>query len=597
MPQRIVATVIGLVVATGVLQASSDPDVLLPPTLTGAGLLRPALEKMRRSSPTFRRQCRRLAGVPHLRVNLLLEDLSRRPTYRARAAMTYRDGLLVSVNIHLTTFGDPVELIAHELEHVIEQLDAIDLDTHVRTGMAWKREDGAFETRRATEIGRRVAREVGLTMSPQSLAMPQPGWTQLYAVAQQQAFANMRDPASGRVSADGRYVVLASNARLSPVDDNTTSDIYVVEVATRSATLETPGADGGPANGSSVHADISADGRYIVFESTAGNLTQVELAPGVPRVYWRDRETGITRVLSATPSGEPADGLSNSPVISADGETAVFVSSSTNLLDDPRASGGIGVYRVELSSNRRSRVDVTPDGVRPAGQGTSPAVSGDGRLVAFASTADLTMAAGSDRREQRRDDNGVFDVYVRDVLEARTRRISVGADGNDSDGPSYHPAISIDGRHLAFVSEASNLTSPRRRAHAQVFVSDIETGAIELVSRAPGSGPGNAPSVRPAISGDGSTIAYQSLASNLLCEKQCQAGDLDINLLWDVYVHDRRTRHTIRSSTEQADEWMDSSRGPSLAATGHVLTFASTHPGSEDEGHDEDLFVLGLNRQ
>ena len=232
------------------------------------------------------------------------------------------------------------------------------------------------------------------------------------------------------------------------------------------------------------------------------------------------------------------------------------------------------------------------------GQTTSPTISGDGRYVAFASDADLTIADGPAGRDQPRDENGVIDVYIHDVLRRRTRRASVASSGSDSDGPSYHPAISIDGRHLVFVSKASNLTSARSRSYAQVFVRNVETGHIEMVSHTPSGRPGNAPSARPTVSGDGSVIAYQSLASNLLCEGECSIADRDINLLWDVYVFDRTPRHTTRGSADRSEEWMESSRGPSLSETGRVLTFASTHPGSvEDEEHDEDLFVVELSRR
>ena len=511
--------------------------------------------------------------------------------------MTYRGGLLVSVDIHLTSFDEPVELIAHEIEHVIEQLDGIDLETHVRTGTVSKREDGAFETRRAIEVGRRVARDVSLSATTQPRMMQQhPSWRPFDVVEQQYAFASVHDPPSGRVSADGRYVVLASRARLSLADGNTMRDIYVFDVATRLVTLETPGAAARPANGESANPDISGDGRYVVFESTAGNLTNVALASAVPRVFWRDRQTGVTRLLSTTPGGEPANGLSVTPTISADGGTAVFSSSATNLADEEKSSGaGMGVYRIELSSNKRSRVDVTSDGGGHAGQSASPTISGDGRYVAFASDADLTIDDGSARRDQTRDENGVFDVYIRDMLRRHTRRASVASSGSDSDGPSYHPAISIDGRHLVFVSKATNLTSARSSSHAQVFVRDLETGTVEIVSHTPAGLPGDAPSARPAVSGDGSVIAYQSLASNLLCEDRCRTAERDINLLWDLYVFERTPRHTTRRSGDQPEEWMESSRGPSLNETGRVLTFASTHPSSkEDEEHDEDLFVVEL---
>lgn len=594
-PVRAIPAVICLILMNGAIRASDPPGASLPPNLISVAVLHPALEKMRQSSPIFRRQCRRLAGASHLRVNLLLEELSRRPSHLARAAMEYRSGLLVSVTIHLTSFDEPVELIAHEIEHVIEQLDGIDLEAHARTGTVWKREDGAFETRRAIEVGRRVARDVSLSAATtQPLTVQQRPFD---VVDQQQAFASVHDSPSGRVSADGRYVVLSSRASLSPADGNTMRDIYVWDVATRLVTLETPGGAAGPANGESVNPDISGDGRYVVFESTAGNLTNIALSAGVPRVFWRDRQTGVTRLLSTTPTGEPANGLSMTPAISADGGAAVFSSSATNVVDQKMTTGnGIGVYRIELSSNKRSRVDVTSDGGGHGGESASPTISGDGRYVAFASDADLTIDDGPDRRDQPRDRNGLFDVYVRDVLSQHTQRVSVASSGSDSDEASYHPAISIDGRHVAFVSKASNLTSVRSRSHAQVFVRDMETGTIEMVSHTPAGRPGDAASAWPTLSGDGSVIAYQSLASNLLCEGECR--DRDINLVWDIYVYERSARHTTRGSADRTEEWMESSRGPSLNETGRVLTFASTHPSSvEDEEHDEDLFIVESSRR
>ena len=107
-----------------------------------------------------------------------------------------------------------------------------------------------------------------------------------------------------------------------------------MDVSTRRVTLETPGAAGRPANGESVNPDISRDGRYVVFESIAGNLTDVELVRGIPRVFLRDRHTGVTRLLSTNASGEPANGLSMNPAISADGDTVVFASSAGDLLED-----------------------------------------------------------------------------------------------------------------------------------------------------------------------------------------------------------------------------------------------------------------------
>ena len=564
----------------------------LPSNLTASAVFRPALERMWQSSATFRRQCGRLSAAPQLHVNLLMEELARHPSsYRARAAMKRQSGALVSVDIHLTRFEDPIELIAHEIEHVIEQLEGVDLGAQAGTENVWKREDGAFETRRAIEVGRRVAREVNAAEDPTASDGQEDSVSlRLHAIALHDRFPLLTGPPSGRVSPSGRQVVFTSYASLVAGDGNTTRDIYVMDVSTRRVTLETPGAGGHSANGESVNPDISRDGRFVVFESIAGNLTNVEFARGIPRVFLRDRQTDIIRLLSTNARDEPANGPSTNPAISADGEAVVFISSASDILED--TAGSTGVYLIRLASNTRTRVDVTNQGQVRSGQSASPAISADGRYVAFMSRADLTPRDGSSPADDAPDGNGTFDIYVRDTVMQRTRRVSQGRGGRDTDGPSYHPAISGDGRFVAFVSEASNLTHDGSKRVAQIYLRDMETGATELISRAPAGRPGDAACARPVVSGDGSVIAYQSLASNLLCDDKCGPSGRDINLLWDVYVYDRPVRRTIRASSGRREEWMESSRGPSLDDTGRLLAFMSTHPSSPgDEGHDEDLFI------
>jgi hypothetical protein len=135
-------------------------DGELPANLSAATVFKPYLERMIRLSPTFRRQCQRLGAAPSVRVQLRLEDSQRRPSFRARTVLARDQGVVVAAQIFLYPSPDAIELIAHEIEHVLEQLDGVDLEAQVGSGNVWKREDGAFETRRATEAGRRVPREV-----------------------------------------------------------------------------------------------------------------------------------------------------------------------------------------------------------------------------------------------------------------------------------------------------------------------------------------------------------------------------------------------------------------------------------------------------
>jgi hypothetical protein len=116
---------------------------------------------MIRTSPTFRRQCRRIGAAKELRVFLRLE-YQEGPDY-GWTALKRKNGRLIAADVRVRISGpvaDPVQAIAHELEHIVEDLDGVDRSVHLGSGQVWQRADGAFETRRAIETGLRVAREV-----------------------------------------------------------------------------------------------------------------------------------------------------------------------------------------------------------------------------------------------------------------------------------------------------------------------------------------------------------------------------------------------------------------------------------------------------
>ena len=126
----------------------------------------------------FRRQCARLAAGIRLRVSLLPEYLPDRTlASNARTVLRIQDGSLVAALVHLNPSLNATELIAHELEHILEQLDGVNLQAQAGNGVVWKSGDGTFETRRAIEAGRRAARESamgsGLRVTP-LLAPPAP---------------------------------------------------------------------------------------------------------------------------------------------------------------------------------------------------------------------------------------------------------------------------------------------------------------------------------------------------------------------------------------------------------------------------------------
>ncbi|MGH9313764.1 MAG: hypothetical protein ACRD1S_11285 [Vicinamibacterales bacterium] len=408
---------------------------------------------------------------------------------------------------------------------------------------------------------------------------------QLLTAPQRNALASPTDPPSASVSADGRFVAFASYARLIPADTNESSDIYVLDRAAGRVTIESMRADHSISGAGSDHPRISGDGRYVVFELTVatsddrtGRLLRRDVA-------LRDRSTGTTRAVTVGATGEPPNGWSRSPAISADGRVVLFASHATNLVLGPDANGaGEDVYVFDVATGITRRTSVGGGDIQPPG-GTSfaPGVSADGRYVTFASTAPLDGEPSSTR---------VLQTYVRDTRLGRTTRASVTTRSGLPNHSSFHPAISGDGRYVAFVSTATNLMPDDQNRAADVFLYDMQTGSTVLISRSAKGGSANGASGKPAISFDGRFIAFQSEASDLVCAGRCPAARADVNLVWDVYVFDRQTREMACVSMDPDETWMESSGAPALDSTGRVLAFSSLHPiDAADSGHDFDLFV------
>jgi len=588
-----------LIAAAASLESASVADVRLPPNLAvDTPMFRPILANMWEKSRTFRRQCARIAAAEQLTVELFADEPNEESSAPARTIITLRDGRPRTAHVYLRAGVHTVQLIAHEMEHIIESLDGVDLGAQTDSGSVWKH-PGGFETIRAVEMGGRVEREVlkaSLAGRPHDRSIDALAATgsEPITVVQQNDRSVEHAPRTARLSADGRYVAFESFAQLVAADRNRIRDVYVMDLWTRQVTIESQGSNGTSADGESVMADISNDGRFVVFESVAANLLDRPLPSGISRVYGRDRLTGMIRLISAAADGGPVDGYSGSSAITADGTTVVFASVAANLPGECRSPGRrrSGLYLVRLSDGVCARVDVSSVGIRQDQESVAPSVSGDGRYVAFVSRADLTCSDRAGCPSTIPDQNGLPDVYVRDLKKNLTVRVSRGQSGRDSDGPSYQPSISTDGRFVVFVSEASNLVASVRKGVPQVYIHDLASGTTELVSHTPRGRPGNGASLWPAVARDGLTVAFQSRASDLVCGLDCPADERDINLLTDVFVYDRRTRRSIRVSSGAGEQWMEYSRAPVLDDSGRIVAFASPHPiGERDQAHDEDLYV------
>ncbi|MFZ5819138.1 MAG: hypothetical protein ACOYYJ_04475 [Chloroflexota bacterium] len=226
-----------------------------------------------------------------------------------------------------------------------------------------------------------------------------------------------------------------------------------------------------------------------------------------------------------------------------------------------------------------TRVSVDASGTQAIGGSQQAAISGDGRYVAFKSDASNLVSG---------DTNGVGDIFVHDRQTGAIARVSVDSGGLEPNGGSYSPALSYDGRYVAFASDASNLVSGDTNVVTDIFVHDRTTGQTTRVSVDSSSAQANDYSSEwgTAISGDGRYVAFSSQATNLV------SGDT--NNEGDVFVHDRDTGQTGRISVDSTGAQANGqSSSPSISSDGRYVAFSSNAPNlvAGDTNDQTDVFV------
>jgi Tol biopolymer transport system component len=237
----------------------------------------------------------------------------------------------------------------------------------------------------------------------------------------------------------------------------------------------------------------------------------------------------------------------------------------------------VGASMPAWAQGTTERVSLGPGGAQGNGDSAFPAISPGGRFVAFQSEANDLVAG---------DTNGSRDVFVRDRQMGTTRRVSVGQGGVQGDYSSYGPAISADGRFVAFRSSASNLVPSDTNGSPDVFVRDRRTRTTRRVSVGQGGVQGDSSSQSPALSTHGRFVAFASEATNLVPGDTNESGD--------VFVRDRRTRKTERVSVGRNGAQTNSnSFSPSISADGRFVAFSSdaTNLVPGDTNRATDVFV------
>jgi Tol biopolymer transport system component len=387
------------------------------------------------------------------------------------------------------------------------------------------------------------------------------------------------------ISGDGRYVAFASRARnLSSAAKSGKLQIFVKDMKTGTVTLvsRTDGAAGAAADGNSYDPSISADGRYVAFASWAENLSPEDTA--FNDVFVRDLTAGTTTLVSRAsgPAGAAGDNESTDPAISADGRHVAFVSSANNLTADDAKTVQTDVFVRDLDANVTELVSRASGAAGAAGTDYSfePSISSNGSRVAFSSRAQLDP-------EDFDEPSFPQDVFVRDRAAAITVLVSraSGPAGKPSNVESSSPAISADGTHVAFASDAK-LTG-QRGYDRNVFVRDLAAGTTRLVSVGDEGKAGDAKRL-PSISADGRYVAFQTRSDNL------SPADADARV--DVFVRDMTKGLTVTVSRASGTLGVPAdgpSSSASVSADGRLVAFESraTNLSSADDDRFSDVFL------
>jgi Tol biopolymer transport system component len=376
------------------------------------------------------------------------------------------------------------------------------------------------------------------------------------------------------LSASGRYVAFVSGAtHLVRDDSNGTRDVFVRDLRTSWTSRVSLSSTESESNGPSAKPSISADGSVVAFPSSATNLVADD-DNDLQDVFVRDRARGTTERASIGATGE-ADGASLAALVSANGRTVVFSSDASNLARGDR-NGALDVFVVDRTKHMTTtRIGVSADGAS-ADRSEASSVDSRGRVVGFRSyapslvphdsngladvftydrRADVIqrvnvstvgdeadaatfrgMVSGSGRFVGFRsrannlvpgDTNDALDVFVHDRLLGLTTRVSVSSAGAEANAAGLRrssrgsmfmsrPFLSANGRYAAFTSRAANLVVGDTNGTSDVFVHDLWTGRTIRVSLTVHGTEANGDSFVSGISADGRVVAFTSLADNLV---------------------------------------------------------------------------------
>jgi Tol biopolymer transport system component len=368
---------------------------------------------------------------------------------------------------------------------------------------------------------------------------------------------------------------------------------------TELVSISTDGQQGDNISGRFAPPAISGNGQVVAFDSIATTLVPDDTNDRAD-VFVHDISTGVTQRVSVSSTGEQAHNISTRPDIDASGNMVAFDSFAGNLV--PRDNNRqLDVFVHDRATGQTIRASVSSTEAQADAQSHSPSINASGRFVAFVSSASNLVPS---------DTNGTEDIFVRDLVEGTTERVSLRSNGAEANSSSTSVSISANGRWVAFASFASNLVRGDTNEHFDVFLHDRVTGRTRRVSVGFDERQANAPSTGPAVSRHGELVAFRSTATNLVPD--------DTNERQDVFVRDTSSGTTVRVSVNSSEEEADGgsqetsgtgypAAGPEITPDGRFVAFHSTATNlvagdtntcppffDSDPGRCPDVFVRDL---
>jgi Tol biopolymer transport system component len=387
------------------------------------------------------------------------------------------------------------------------------------------------------------------------------------------------------ISATGRFVAFSDNApNLVEGDRNFRYDVFVRDRVRGETTRVSVGSAGAEGNNDSAFPSISANGRFVAFLSLASNLVRGDRNHRAD-VFVRDIKRGETTRVGVSSTGEEAnDGSIWLPAISDNGRFVAFFSRSTNLV--PNDHNGLADFFVR----DRKRGETTRVSVSSTGEEQTPGPGAEelGIVPAISHNGRFVAFFSASTNLVEGDHNGTDDIFVRDRKLGETTRVSVSSTGEEANGSSlFYPSISANGRFVAFTSYASNLVPGDANGAEDVFVRDRKRGVTTRIRESDKHR--GVYSGIPSITDNGRFVAFESPAPDLV------EGDRNDSI--DVFLRDRkRAKTTLLSVSSEGTQGNSESSFPAISAhNGRFVAFSSLASSlvEGDRFNTADTFVRG----